>query len=284
MCRPGRPRLIHMQMWGGAGAKKKRGNESEREQLRKKKERETGTACSEWQDRLLFLQHRALHWKGRLLKCEHPCRQRRGERQKRSMGWLQQALRHTMRKMEENNEGLSLHLCFSFSRIAVLTLVEFTQAAWVAEGADRPRLPAAAALHPTLCRPDPTPRSLRRNAALCHYIIPARGGRDSDFPCSALHRARTHMHAQSHTNTQHRDREAMRSPPLEFPISPPALLPIFCYGNTHALWKHTFTKLGTFTILLHMLLSVQCRVEERGGREWVKQRGEPLAASSHILY
>lgn len=55
--------------------------------------------------------------------------------------------------------------CVIALAIAVLTLVEFTQAARVAEGADRPRLPAAPALHPTLCRPDPTPRSLRRNAA-----------------------------------------------------------------------------------------------------------------------
>lgn len=50
--------------------------------------------------------------------------------------------------------------------VTILTPVEFTQTARVAEGADRPGLPAAPALHPTLCRPDPTPRSLRCDAAL----------------------------------------------------------------------------------------------------------------------
>lgn len=106
---------------------------------------------------------------------------------------------------------------------AVLTLVEFTQAARVAEGADRPRLPAAPALHPTLCRPELTPRSLRRSAAPEPLHNPGKrgweegvwGGQGSDFPCLA--RTCTHIHT---------DVGAMRPLPLPIPICCPALLPL----------------------------------------------------------
>lgn len=156
--------------------------------------------------------------------------------------------------------------------IAVLTPVEFTEAARVAEGADRPRLPAAPALHPTLCRPDPTPRSLRCNAAMGRYIIPARGGlrqRLSLFSTAAC----THIHTcilEKHTyRATHNDVGSDAAAPSSnsYLLSCIAPLPSV---NTHALGVHTFTKLGTFTILLHMLLSVQCRLEKergRGGRE-----------------
>lgn len=132
----------------------------------------------------------------------------------------------------------------------------------MAEGADRPRLPAAPALHPTLCRPDPTPRSLRRNAALGHYIIPARGGprqRLSLFSIAAC----THVHA--YIQYTHRQGSDAGAPSCNsYLLSRIASL---SSGNTRALGIHTLAKLGTFTILLHMLLSVQCRLESQRGRE-----------------
>lgn len=152
--------------------------------------------------------------------------------------------------------------CVIALAIAVLTPVEFTQAARVAEGADRPRLPAAPALHPTLCRPDPTPRSLRRNAAPGHYMIPARGGAEvATFPvqhCS-MH---THTWTLTRIHTVHRQGSDAGAPSCNSYLLPCIASP----SSGNALGIHTFTKLGTFTILLHMLLSVQCRLE-RGGRE-----------------
>lgn len=163
----------------------------------------------------------------------------------------------------------SMLLCYSFSNSSVLTPVEFTQAARVAEGADRPRLPAAPALHPTFCRPDPTSRSLRRNAAPSHYIIPARGGLKQRLFLFSI-AACTHIHAHSHTYIQCTDKGAMQALPLVIPISSPC---IASPPTGNAVGLHTLTKLGTFTILLYMLLSVQCRLEKEGGRDGKREGG-----------
>lgn len=153
--------------------------------------------------------------------------------------------------------------CVIALAIAVLTLVEFTQAARVAEGADHPRLPAAPALHPTLCRPDPTPRSLRRNAALGHYIIPAREGlRQRLFLFSIA--ACTHIHAHSHTYIQHTDRGSDACAPSCNPYLLSCIASPF-FPETHTHSGYTHSQSSAFTILLHMLLSVQCRLERGRG-------------------
>lgn len=88
---------------------------------------------------------------------------------------------------------------------AVLTLVEFTQAARIAEGADRPRLPAAPALHPTLCRPDLTPRSLRRSAAPKPLHNPGkRGWKEGVWGSKAATFPVWHVHAHTFTQTWER--------------------------------------------------------------------------------
>lgn len=135
---------------------------------------------------------------------------------------------------------------------AVLTLVEFTQAARVAEGADRPRLPAAPALHPTLCRPDLTPRSLRRSAAPEPLHNPGKreweeggcGGKAATFPV-------WHVHAHTFTQTWERCGRSL----FQFLSAAPHCFPFFR------------KEIGTFTILLHMLPSVQGSRGGEGGGE-----------------
>lgn len=74
---------------------------------------------------------------------------------------------------------------------SLLTLVELVQAAWAAERTESPRLQAAPALHPALCRPGLIPGSMKRSAATSHYIIMAKGWQGSKFLCSAIQRAQT---------------------------------------------------------------------------------------------
>lgn len=168
--RPGKLWLIHMQMWGGAGAKK-RGEMSLSESSTG--ERREGDCMrwgvqERWQTALFTARDAALLREAAENMSIH------GDRWQMDEGMT--ATSHiTVQRSQRDEEGFVVGRmersvtapcsCVIALAIAVLTLVEFTQAARVAEGADRPRLPAAPALHPTLCRPDPTPRSLRRNAA-----------------------------------------------------------------------------------------------------------------------
>lgn len=91
---------------------------------------------------------------------------------------------------------------------AVLTLLDFTQAPRVAEGADRPRLPAAPALHHTPPPPPPPPRlpsplplprpnSFRTQCrdARCRYIMPAEGGGRTAGSRRRRRSRRRHVHA-----------------------------------------------------------------------------------------
>lgn len=136
--------------------------------------------------------------------------------------------------------------------VVVLTLVEFTQAARVAEGADRPCLPAAPALHPTFCRPVITPRS-RRNAAQGHYIIQGVGGRHrlSLFNTAVCTLTLEHIHRQGC--------DAGSPSYNSYFLSCAASL-----SSRIATRMHTFRKLSTFTILRHMPLSVQSGLEREG--------------------
>lgn len=157
----------------------------------------------------LFLQHEALHCCGRLQECKHPWRQMTDAIERKISEW-QPPLRYWWGG-EIVGWGRFCHwtdgeVCASIVillalAVAVLTLVEFTQAARVAEGADRPRLPAAPALHPTFCSPVITPRT-RRNAAQSHYIIQGVGGRHQ----LALFNTAVYTHITAYTQTGERCR------------------------------------------------------------------------------
>lgn len=255
--------------WGWVrAAREKEGKEGRRQRAARRAGERTG--CSFYSLRCCIVKGDCRN--GRI----HGDRWQMLERGRRMEEW-QLPLRRTIRRRWQNEEAIVVRQmersvtapcsCAVAVVVTVLTLVEFTQAARVAEGADSPRLPAAPALHPTLCRPDPTPRSLRRNAALGRYIIPPRGGgaEAATFPvqqCSV----HTHIHAQSHTYNNVGSDAGATSCNSYLP-----LLHCFPVFRKHT---HTFTKLGTFAILLHMLPSVQCRLERAGESEWVKQRGD----------
>lgn len=93
---------------------------------------------------------------------------------------------------------------------SLLTLVELVQAAGAAERTERPRLQAAPALHPALCRPALIPGSMKRSAATSHYIITAKGWQGSKFLCSAFQRAQTRARRRADST---RAAEQCRSPP-----------------------------------------------------------------------
>lgn len=93
---------------------------------------------------------------------------------------------------------------------SLLTLVELVQAAWAAERTERPRLQAAPALHPALCRPGLIPGSMKRSAATSHYIIMAKGWQGSKFLCSEFQRAQTRARWWADST---RAAEQCRSPP-----------------------------------------------------------------------
>lgn len=87
---------------------------------------------------------------------------------------------------------------------AVLTLVEFTQAARVAKGADRRRLPAAPALHPTLCRPVPLHASWDAELPRATTKSSWRVGKAATFPG---------RHCSAHTRTAIRQGSDAGAPP-----------------------------------------------------------------------
>lgn len=94
---------------------------------------------------------------------------------------------------------------------SVLTLGELVQAACAAQRSERPRLQAAPALHPALCRPGLIPASMKRSAATSHYIIMAKSWQGSKFPCSAFQRTQARAHWRADRT---RTAEQCRSPRL----------------------------------------------------------------------
>lgn len=213
--RPGRLRLIHMQMWGGAGAKKREEMSPSESSTGERSERGKETACSEGcrgEDRLLFLQREALHCWGKLQKWVsiHGDRWQMPEKGRWMEEW-QLTLRHTMRRRWGAGWGRfcrwtdgeecdsSVLLCFSFSHSC-------TDPGWVYSGSPSCR---GSGPSPTPSSSGPSSHSLQ---AWSHSTLPETqhcpeplhnpsegGGWGSDFPCSALQHAHTYMPTRTHT-------------------------------------------------------------------------------------
>lgn len=223
--RPGRLRLIHMQMWGGAGAKKREEMSLSESSMRERRKRGKETACSEecrGEDRLLFLQHEALHCGGRLQTCQHPWRQMTDARGRRTDGGMT-ATSQTRDEEEIAGWGRScrwtdgeecdssLLLCYSFSHSC-------TDPGWVYSGSPSCRRSGPS---PAPSSSGPSSHSLQawshstlpetqRCPGTLHY--PSEGGAEAaTFPvqhCSV----HTHTCPLTHIHTAHRQGErCMRS-------------------------------------------------------------------------
>ena len=267
--RPGWLQLIHMQMWSGAGAQEReRGTrEGDCMQWRAQESRDAGTA---------LFKEAAEMWAS--TATDDRCHR---ERERRMEEWQLPLRRRIRRRWHDEGAFVMGQMdrsvtapcyCAVAFAIAVLTLVEFTQAARVAEGAHRPWVPAAPALHPTLCGPDPTPRSLRHNAAPGPLHHPGEGGAEAATFSTQQCSVHTQTCILTHILTAHTYRDAGST------ASASAAPLLHCFPNTHT---HTHTHTHTRHTHIHRARHIHnspphaslsaVQIGERGS-EWAKQK------------
>lgn len=151
--------------------------------------------------------------------------------------------------------------------IAVLTLIDFTQAARVAERADHPWLPTASALHPTLCRPrsHATLPEMQRCPELLHN--PKEGG--TEAATFLIQHCSVHTYTHTHTYGTYRHNDKGRHSLLQLP-SPLLHCPLFFWKHTHSANTHTHIHkaLHIYNSAPHASLSA-VQIGKEGGREWL---------------